>query len=372
MLTLHVNQIQNREHTMKTGRRVTTPARRGLSLLEVFVVICVLATLAALILPAMQQARIDTRPNYCQIHLKTLVLAATNYAMRNNGHLPQLYSNYSFDPDGSDSAVPDTIRRSWAVSLLPDLDHRGIFRTISAFDADAGAGSGSDFAWPSLKVLQCPQSPGHDGKAGALSYVANAGYIDRSIWHNSVHSKRHHALAYEWDGEAGITEKDLLIAHSTGVFWRPTVPGDHSTLSDATGMSLDFIGSGDGQSNTILFAENLQAGRWDRAENLWEIGFGLKVGLTGLDADFGQDSAHPLRLSGPLKHAADSLPGARPEAKTGTAPRPSSNHGGTCIYGFADGSAKQISDDIDPLVYARLLTPNGQQYGELTDGMDDY
>lgn len=356
---------------MKTGRKkVAGTGRSGFTVTEVVVVLFVFAVLAALILPAIQRSD-GGRRNECQNNMKHLVLAATNYAVRNDGYLPQLYASYSFDPDGSSEAIPDTIRRSWAVSLLAELDQGPVKRAIDGFDAEAAI-SGKDFEWPALKVLQCPQSSEQFGKKARLSYVANTGYIDSSVWHNSVLSMRHHALAYDWDGEPGITEQDRLISHSTGTFWRPTTNADHATLSDSNGLSLDFIGKADGQSNTILFAENLQGGRWDRAENLWEIGFGLKVTRTGPDADVGVSPDGPLRLSRPLNHVADSLPGTHLEAAIGTAPRPSSNHGGICMYGFADGSAKQISDSIDPLVYARLLTPNGQRFGETIDGLEDY
>jgi hypothetical protein len=358
---------------MKTGRRIQAAKRSGLTVTEVVVIVFMFAVMAALILPAIQHTRGGRRPE-CQNNMKQLTLAVTNCAvMRNEGRLPQLYASYSFDPDGSSEAIPDTIRRSWAVSLLVELDQGQLKRAIDGFDADAATAiSGTDFEWPSLKVLQCPQSSEQFGKKARLSYVANTGYIDSSVWHNSVLSMRHHALAYDWDGEAGITEHDKLLSHSTGVFWRPTTPKDHATESDVQGLSLDFIAAGDGQSNTLLFAENLQAGQWDRAENLWEISFGLKVDRTGPDADVGAVSAGPLELSRPLKHVADSLPGTHPDAAVGTVPRPSSSHGGVSIYGFADGSAKQISDQIDPLVYARLLTPNGQQHGQSVEGVENY
>ena len=206
---------------MRTGRKVTTAARRGLSLTEVIVVLFVFAVLAALILPVMQRARTGPSGNYCQNNLKTLVTAVTNYATKNGGRLPQLYASYPFDPDRSNPKTPDTIRRSWVTALLPELDQGAVFRAISSYDADAGAsgktGNGEDWEWPSLKALQCPKDAGHFNQYGGLSYVANTGYIDSSVWHNSVLSMRHHALAYDWDDgqrQAHFAfDRSLLASH---------------------------------------------------------------------------------------------------------------------------------------------------------------
>ena len=68
----------------------------------------------------------------------------------------------------------------------------------------------------------------------------------------------------------------MRVAHSTGVFWAPDngvaaglLPNDPATgaptagfVKDSFRMSLDFVSSGDGNSNTILFGENLQGGNW--------------------------------------------------------------------------------------------------------------
>lgn len=41
--------------------------------------------------------------------------------------------------------------------------------------------------------------------------------------------------------------------------------------------------------------------------------------------------------------------------------RPSSNHTGTVVMGFADGSVRIVREDIDPSVYLRLMTPNDRK-----------
>ena len=147
----------------------------------------------------------------------------------------------------------------------------------------------------------------------------------------------------------------------------------HPTIPDTFRVSLDFIGNGDGQSNTFMFGENLQGQNWHNPAGPADISFVLPIIL---GTDIGSASRKPLGLTPAANlstaRTLQALPGDNKIAPRGNSPRPSSNHQGISMYGFADGSSKQISDGIDSLVYARLITPDGQRFGQLVIGDGAY
>ena len=62
--------------------------KKYFTLIELLVVIAIIAILAALLLPALSQARETARQIYCANNLKSISMAATVYAGENNGYLP--------------------------------------------------------------------------------------------------------------------------------------------------------------------------------------------------------------------------------------------------------------------------------------------
>ena len=74
-------------------RKFKSPVERGFTLIELLVVIAIIAILAALLLPALSNAKERGKRTVCINHLKQLNLAATMYVMDNDGYYPSCNSS---------------------------------------------------------------------------------------------------------------------------------------------------------------------------------------------------------------------------------------------------------------------------------------
>src|SRR5262245_30079053 len=92
--------------------------RRGLTLIEVLVVIAALRLLVALVLPAVHQAREAARRMDCLSHLRQIGLAVHQYYDVNNG---RFFLHHPFDADViSDSGSADSFAEIyWEDKLMP-------------------------------------------------------------------------------------------------------------------------------------------------------------------------------------------------------------------------------------------------------------
>ena len=135
--------------------------RRGLTLVEMLVVIAIISVLAALLLPAVQQARLAASRSQCFNNLKQLGAAMHNY-----------HDQWETFPIGAlHSRTPGLARNldrgtSFFVGLLPFVEQSNLYSELS--DAAAGGVGNTDisnnvngqvFDGQRFAVLSCPSSP---------------------------------------------------------------------------------------------------------------------------------------------------------------------------------------------------------------------
>lgn len=356
--------MQTRRHSVPLK-----PVRRGFTLIELLVVISIIATLMALILPAIQSAREAARRTQCLNNMRNVALAAIDYAEKKSGRLPAsgTYPGADTDSDG----LRDTIYHghSWVVDILPGLDQQAVYERwnkAAAFNFGGNVAVGQI----NIPVLTCPNDETADGEDGGLSYVVNVGIGDKNVDVLSTSptgSDAGHCAAvegYVFDGGSAGSQSNVDLTADLSVF-APTIEIDANTIAtsavliSAAPKSANVGRIYDGASNTILLGENVLGGAdsltgaktWANP-SIRSAGFlfpvSPAVGVTFKSLVAGRDTT-----------AGNPYINKQSNGTDGSAPFPNSRHLGLCVFSFCDGSAKTLADDIDSSVYVRLITPSG-------------
>jgi prepilin-type N-terminal cleavage/methylation domain-containing protein/prepilin-type processing-associated H-X9-DG protein len=363
--------------TRRWRSRCLAASPAGLTLIEVLVVLLVVGVFLALILPGLVLSRHRAKRTMCMGNMRNVSTACHAYATVHNGDLPSLRG-----PLLDNDADPlNPLQSGWAVELLPFLEQGALYDHLTASRGSAGVGSPNtlqQLSSVSIKVYTCADSP-QAGRNGALSFVANTGYMTADVWDDPAHWRRHQVSGtYDWNNgpyDADSAE-DARVSLATGVF-----------LFDPTGrqaMSLNWLSTGDGQSHTLMLSENLDAGPWIGGSP-HEVGFAVRIHGTGRQIpdstvrhrglgggtmetalEFSSDGGGPLLDLGPSAINSDLYETQRPT------PRPSSVHLGAVNVMFGDGHGRSISERIDSTVYARLVSSRGQQCAQPVLSASDF
>ncbi|WP_246146821.1 DUF1559 domain-containing protein [Rubripirellula lacrimiformis] len=366
-----------------------------MTLTEWLVVIVCVGILLGLLIPFIGRHS-PHRRNQCSTNLKNLALASILYENA-RGKLPGYAMDFGTwtvsakpsdpsDPD-ADTSTLDSHRKigTWAVAVLPWLDAQPTFEhwtddrypiVLGGSDAmplsSGEAGNGfTSLAAVNLAVFQCPSNP-RSGEVthGSNSYICNAG-----MYHRGANGEA--AWQILRGGEQITIDFARSMATANGVFnnkvpairtdGRPVAVGPDVLLADFT----------DGQGNTMLVSENLQAMPWHRAgfinaedliitDQASEVRYHESSRYTqGMvwhfeDVDVNEATAvDPVhRINGsPLGENLFNL--RMNKLNAADVARPSSAHVEGVYAGFADGATRFIRESIDYQVYQALLTPSG-------------
>ena len=308
-------------------------ARRGFTLIELLVVISIIATLASLILPAVQNARNAARRTQCLNNVRNIGVAMQNFASVNGGALPYL-GGFARDPDvqtagdevligdafvNSDPAPPSagnppTWRPTgWPVAILPDFDQTALYEALvspETYNNGPSAGNRNlrTLARTNIAGFKCPDDTSA-ATDGSMSYVANAGYIAAATWGGMQTFRNGHVtlgseipdaptagelgpgdssydaqvlwgvdqffIGYDdWGVGGPLTDANVRVSRGASVFHRPHNFGGRGPVDQRT--TLDYIARGDGVTQTLLLSENLQANQWI-SSFVNDVGFGWSV-----------------------------------------------------------------------------------------------
>ena len=144
-----------------------TPHRRGVTLVELLVVVAIIALLVGLLLPAVQSARESARQVHCRNNLRQLAIAVHGYDSAQGAFPPEaVVSSTACPPAAAAWTGPP-----WTVQILPHLGDAPLYGRFDiqakfyGLSADGGVGptnwqAQSDFVNPQYQCSSEPKGPG--------------------------------------------------------------------------------------------------------------------------------------------------------------------------------------------------------------------
>lgn len=197
-------------------------SQRAFTLIEILVAIAVIAVLIALLVPAVQQARMAARRTQCLDHLHQLALGLHNY-----------HEAHRILPPGSIVLGPGSDVYSgwgWGAMLLPLLDQGPLHSQID-FNLGTAVGTNLPLLQERIPLWRCPSDPADQTVSVALgSYpmvtVATGNYAGNTLMLGPLSSVR---FAHVTDG---LSQTLLLGERVTQV----PAPGDQAYTAAWSGM----------------------------------------------------------------------------------------------------------------------------------------
>ena len=362
---------------MHRVRDFRTPSgRAGFTLIELLVVIAIIATLIALLLPAVQQVREAARRTQCRNNLKQLGLALHNYHDAHSTFPAGYYSFGTTDGTGPASAFIDPATWDaapgwgWTSMLLPYMDQAPLYNRLDLNSA-CFAAVNLPLVQTKLPGLLCPSSSGpeapftvRDAAGDPLTIDGSQVVLGRS---NYVAS---HGQESCW-GECGASTSGTIFTNIyTSTTKTVTINGDASAVADGPffrNSHTRLAEVTDGTSNTVFLGEHSS----QLSEKTWVgvvPGAFTHPGFT--TPENGPDAAATLTLvhAGPSGGELDitGFPIIHPvNFPTFHVGQMFSQHTGGGHVCMGDGSVRFISQNINLITWAELSSiGEGEVAGE--------
>lgn len=354
-------------------------------MINVVVVLLILAVLAALLLPAVQQAREAARRSQCKNNLKQIGLSMLNY---HDVHK-------TLPPGVTVAQVPQAVggnHLSWVYHTLPFYDSSPLFRRFnSKLDITAtGPESNSHWSGLILTYMRCPSDWGPDQdssgsfgsrfKMGTANYVGNFGVGYPSL---DMHPEDCQGVMGP-NSSFGIRDvkdgmSNIILAaerrnpHQCGIF----VASELGNASPDGGCSF-WAGSGNAQSDLMATVEPMQ-GSGAPAIPLFQILGTTRSGAVtdsvhnssegnlGHGSEIWSNTAGTIKINKTISrlNGVDSVVRMAGDHQDKTTVGFSSWHTGGMQAVLGDGTVRFLSENINPDVYQNLSRrSDGMKLGE--------
>ena len=333
--------------------------RQGFTLIELLVVIAIIATLVAILLPAVQQAREAARRSTCKNNLKQLALALHNYADTHRCFpmgVTGVISSWDKKTDrytGSDSGGPRARGEwrggpdwTWTALVLPFIEQSALYDSlrvgqIDAIDAMMDPNIRSLIGTP-LPVFLCPSDSKPSATANRPSLkILGVKAADETVYNDLL------ALS-NYVGNIGRGRDATDYSSSPPVFndrWYQMNFGGWAEGPFNVNTHVRFSDITDGTSNSILLGERA-----------WSYNIGGTTITPGAAAlYFATSTKGPTQghgASNALGMGGSGINGIYPDLSVSAinlkaSGNFSSAHAGGSQFALCDGSVRFVSENID-------------------------
>ncbi|MCX7428436.1 MAG: DUF1559 domain-containing protein [Planctomycetia bacterium] len=325
-------------------------ARRGLTLVEVFVVIVIIGLLLCLLLPAIQRPYgVDGGRVACINNLKQLGLALHNFhdaRKRFPASSTQSLLSATAPAPGSGNADGNGAGYSWQTMLLPFVEENNLYQKLNVVDGhpyDASAAHAPVAAMP-VSAFRCPSFNGGDF-AQAPEYPKDSSALGNYVAIGATH-----------------------LASLYGTETRPIGGKNHPNGVLYPGSKTCFRDIKDGCSNTVVLAETKEVNysAWIDGTTAAVVGL-LESSQPRLTLDptgkyYVPDNRTLTTLNcGDNKDPATNcyLTADKHSGSQDWTHGHSSNHPGVVNHLLVDGSVRSVADGLDATLYMHLITRDG-------------
>lgn len=304
---------------------VTADCRKGVTVLELLVVVMCSAIMIGLLLPAVQTTREVSRRSRCQSNLRQIAMAIINYSDSQNKL-----------PIGAKTAISRSQQGwndgyGWGVAILPYMEQQSLYFQLSEpFLPFAHGPQGTPGVFE--KTYQYTSSILPAGRTELSVYRCPSSLLGNHIDNPSV--PRHHGYATaDYKGCSGVDDDGVFIKAGDEFRRRPLWIGTNSVV--------------DGLSNTIAVGES----SYSKNIEQWPVWVG-----SILDDESCLFKTEPIAVINAKLNPKTlaNMPSAISDDSA------FSWHGPGANFAALDASVHFVSESIDPEVYGRL--------GSIADG----